>query len=661
MRKWSPIWYPTCFNPCFLGTCPRIVVLLKTQGLIWEFQSLFSWNLPSDAILPRRHGRTESVSILVFLELALGCQSSWVHWGSVLGVSILVFLELALGSEIKLLPTRLLQCFNPCFLGTCPRISHLCRPPSGWVTVSILVFLELALGWEADYSQVPQVVFQSLFSWNLPSDAAYFIGTEGSTPRFNPCFLGTCPRISSRRRTPRQLFGFQSLFSWNLPSDSLSNGGCRTESTVSILVFLELALGSEVRVNRQRRNTKFQSLFSWNLPSDSTALQEHCVSRAVSILVFLELALGSLKEILMHRSFGVSILVFLELALGYDAGDAWRSPPTQFQSLFSWNLPSDNHPNYSFVRSMSVSILVFLELALGWYRRICFSERFLRFNPCFLGTCPRIFAFIHLRFPPSLFQSLFSWNLPSDSTFAPPEITARFGFNPCFLGTCPRMIPTDLFLRKVFAFQSLFSWNLPSDVRGNAFIAEEVIGFNPCFLGTCPRIPDALSMAVFGVSFNPCFLGTCPRIGRWDVSITGGILFQSLFSWNLPSDFGVCFSSHTDNYSFNPCFLGTCPRMLFVCLKIAGGTWFQSLFSWNLPSDSREQPRYSGTLRVSILVFLELALGCRYRFSVPGWWGVSILVFLELALGSAWRFMFASSRAGFNPCFLGTCPRIVDI
>jgi len=46
------------------------------------------------------------------------------------------------------------------------------------------------------------------------------------------------------------------------------------------------------------------------------------VSRAVSILVFLELALGSLKEILMHRSFGVSILVFLELALGYDAGDA---------------------------------------------------------------------------------------------------------------------------------------------------------------------------------------------------------------------------------------------------------------------------------------------------------------------------------------------------
>ncbi len=64
--------------------------------------------------------------------------------------------------------------------------------------------------------------------------------------------------------------------------------------------------------------------------------------------------------------------------------------------------------------------------------------------------------------------------------------------------------------------------------------------------------------------------------------------FQSLFSWNLPSDL----------YRFG---------------DPGGQILFQSLFSWNLPSDGMENPYRDTDTLVSILVFVELALGrcCR--------------------------------------------------
>ena len=85
-----------CFNPCFLGTRPRTPISLSAR--------------PALGI----------VSILVFLELALGRQPSR-DLSPHLPVSILVFLELALG------------------LGGVP--SNMI-----FSVVSILVFLELALG-----------------------------------------------------------------------------------------------------------------------------------------------------------------------------------------------------------------------------------------------------------------------------------------------------------------------------------------------------------------------------------------------------------------------------------------------------------------------------------------------------------------------------------
>ena len=81
---------------------------------------------------------------------------------------------------------------------------------------------------------------------------------------------------------------------------------------VSILVFLELALGRPTDQGAESLST-------------------------VSILVFLELALGQRSEEDTDEDADcVSILVFLELALGLNV-----SNEAEFQSLFSWNLPSD--------------------------------------------------------------------------------------------------------------------------------------------------------------------------------------------------------------------------------------------------------------------------------------------------------------------------------
>ena len=60
---------------------------------------------------------------------------------------------------------------------------------------------------------------------------------------------------------------------------------------------------------------------------------------------------------------------------------------------------------------------------------------------------------------------------------------------------------------------------------------------------------------------------------------------------------------------------------------------------------------------VSILVFLELALGQFRGSQLFLQVQVSILVFLELALGPTAIQHSDAAALGFNPCFLGTCPR----
>jgi len=231
----------------------------------------------------------------------------------------------------------------------------------------------------------------------------------------------------------------------------------------------------------------------------------------------------------------------------------------KFQSLFSWNSPSDLSLRHRPEPGLQVSILVFLELALGPNLARATSIQPMSFNPCFLGTRPRTVAVAG-------------------------QSRQCASFNPCFLGTRPRTV-------------------------ANRFKLRFGTGFNPCFLGTRPRTMSLrlrpMSLHVSILVFLELALGHLP-----DASAAPAFWFQSLFSWNSPSDpfqlpyspskfFGVsilvflelalglhrAMTMKTNQACFNPCFLGTRPR------THNGG---RSLHSSCL---------------VSILVFLELALG----------------------------------------------------
>ncbi len=158
-----------------------------------------------------------------------------------------------------------------------------------------------------------------------------------------------------------------------------------------------------------------------------------------------------------------------------------------------------------------VSILVFLELALGFILFDPISPAFVSFNPCFLGTCPRM-ADYYGGVPLDVVSILVFLELALGFSSFRISLAQRRCFNPCFLGTCPR-ICNVVWVNCVYPC------------------------FNPCFLGTCPRIkkaifesgPFVVSILVFlelalgfrymvrnmmkvSDGFNPCFLGTCPRI-----------------------------------------------------------------------------------------------------------------------------------------------------
>ena len=64
---------------------------------------------------------------------------------------------------------------------------------------------------------------------------------------------------------------------------------------------------------------------------------------------------------------------------------------------------------------------------------------------------------------------------------------------------------------------------------------------------------------------------------------------------------------------------------------------------------------------VSILVFVELALGPSVEREIEQTMVVSILVFVELALGRKFQYLEAYCMDGFNPCFRGTRSRTIHV
>ncbi len=112
--------------------------------------------------------------------------------------------------------------------------------------------------------------------------------------------------------------------------------------------------------------------------------------------------------------------------------------------------------------------------------------------------------------------------------------------------------------------------------------------FNPCFCGTGARTVWLRHLLHILLRFNPCFCGTGARtVDDEKTNLIRANLFQSLFLWNWRSNY--------------------CGR-----LRIVADTWFQSLFLWNWRSNRGPSRTRRLRPRVSILVFVELALEREY-------------------------------------------------
>ena len=158
------------------------------------------------------------------------------------------------------------------------------------------------------------------------------------------------------------------------------------------------------------------------------------------------------------------------------------------------------------------------------------------------------------------------------------------------------------------------------------------LSFNPCFRGSRPRTRRLqLPLCHIG-SFNPCFRGSRPRTAMAIIGAGSGSLFQSLFSWKSPSD-SVWQGLISGGKGFNPCFRGSRPRTWLFQHEILHSDGFQSLFSWKSPSDSGGLYSLNPAGDVSILVFVEVALGPISWHRKKKRPRVSILVFVEVALG----------------------------
>ena len=275
---------------------------------------------------------------------------------------------------------------------------------------------------------------------------------------------------------------------------------------------------------------------------------------------------------------------------------------------------------------------------------------------------------------------MFSWKSPSDCGHSPARGTAHLvsilvfvevalghprengvelvsrGFNPCFRGSRPRT-PTGWHeCDGSTVFQSLFSWKSPSDIIAIGVLISITKVSILVFVEVALGHPGAGTAAIELTCFNPCFRGSRPRT-------------QAVREMTEESN------------CFNPCFRGSRPRTVNINRVFFISSLFQSLFSWKSPSDFHATPNKFLGVIVSILVFVEVALGlidiriaddkevgfnpC-FRGSrprtqeptiLPGHLRVSILVFVEVALGLSVSVMSCWEGVCFNPCFRGSRPR----
>ncbi len=178
------------FNPCFRGTCSWWSVCPRYIHPSFWFQSLFSWNLLLMTALSNASSSSTPFQSLFSWNLLLMSILPGL-WEAPPSVSILVFVELALDAVGSTAQRRSAVGFNPCFRGTCSwcltgystgacvllfqslfswnllLMIGIGLPSSYPLSVSILVFVELALDEQQIIGGFLNEKFQSLFSWNL--------------------------------------------------------------------------------------------------------------------------------------------------------------------------------------------------------------------------------------------------------------------------------------------------------------------------------------------------------------------------------------------------------------------------------------------------------------------------------------------------------------
>ena|GEM_PF-1000671 len=154
--------------------------------------------------------------------------------------------------------------FNPCFSGSCIRITHF---PAGHSStrVSILVLVDLAFESGREKRNCEQSIVSILVLVDLAFEYILDAVPTGTTRCFNPCFSGSCIRITKNQEQAFVSQSFNPCFS----------GSCIRIRTLCILL--------QVR-------------------------------REVSILVLVDLAFEYEKDELTIREPKVSILVLVDLA-----------------------------------------------------------------------------------------------------------------------------------------------------------------------------------------------------------------------------------------------------------------------------------------------------------------------------------------------------------
>ena len=356
------------------------------------------------------------------------------------------------------------------------------------LSVSILVLVDLAL--ELNFYSRNKISYKS----------------------FNPCFSGSCSRIRFCQSSSRNYLCFNPCFSGSCSRIKMKSTSRHKslDSEVSILVLVDLAL-EYISATRWRFFYWFQSLFQWILLSNSgwdVLADDWEIS-------FNPCFSGSCSRIQKFSRKLMDLVCFNPCFSG-SCSRIRRSCPrrahtVRFQSLFQWILLSNLATSVNILGDNEVSILVLVDLALeSFLNLVSFYPRFVSilvlvdlalelrglqmldigkgcFNPCFSGSCSRIFqagrtpedfqevsilvlvdlaleyldSYFHLK-ALSLFQSLFQWILLSNDD-------------------------DSAYLKFIEEFQSLFQWILLSNLYRRTH-SSIIVCFNPCFSGSCSRI-----------------------------------------------------------------------------------------------------------------------------------------------------------------------------